>query len=455
MLKRILSAIIACILVVSFFTACSKKGETESTAAAKAETTAAEVTEAKNIKLKLFGYANTNWVNFEGYEFKTQNAGDVFSVIAEEFTKENPNVEIEAVAINAAGGGTQQLDTEIAAGNMPDVLEDNQMRASKYNGMGLIENIAAYITQEEKDDYLPGLLGNDVIWRLPLFVTPQCLVVNKSLFEKAGALDLLPKPDNREWTTDEFVKALKAVNKKNNAYSTMFWAKNQSGDATMFGFLWGFGAKFFEAGDYSKTVFNSPEAVEALNFMNGLVKDGLTAPAPVALTDDDMWAMWQDQKIAIAPGYPVLEKLAKEAKEPFEVYFVNYPHAAGKPNPAVTTFGEGVSVFKQTDKDKKDMAVKLAKYITGEKWAPALVNKGSAFSTRKSLSPKIQLTDEGKAVAGYMEKNGLMDFGANSPKYSDFRIKILNLMQQIYSGTKQPVDALKEFETEANKLLSE
>ena len=193
----------------------------------------------------------------------------------------------------------------------------------------------------------------------------MCLCVNKDIFEKIGAVDLLPPSDDRNWTYDQFTAALQAVKDANldGVYPTILWAANQSGDACNMSYLWGYGARFFENGDYSKVVLNSQAGYDALSFLNQLSADGLTVPGAAGLNDDDMWAMWQGSQVAITGGYPYLETLAKEADSPFVPYFVNYPHADGEPNPPVAPDTHAISVFSSDDEAENEMACEHVREI--------------------------------------------------------------------------------------------
>ena len=51
-----------------------------------------------------------------------------------------------------------------------------------------------------------------MMWSIPADGGYWNMIVNKSLFDKAGKSDLLPKGPDYSWTTEEFMAACKAIN---------------------------------------------------------------------------------------------------------------------------------------------------------------------------------------------------------------------------------------------------
>ena len=452
--KRIVTIFALVGLILTIPTGCSKNVPTTSQITSSMP--------AEKVTIKLYCPDFSNIVNVQGYEDRTKNPGDFFKVIGEEFTKENPNIQVDVTVLNvASSGNTQQLDVDIASGDIPDVYVDDSSRTSKYMGRGMGEDISADITKD-RTDFIKGMIPDSgPVYELPLGFNPYIIAVNKSIFEKAGALDLLPKADSREWTIDEFLKALKAVSNPPTTYGTILWAKTVSGDRCTLGFLWGFGARFFKTGDYSKTTLNSPEGLKGVSFLNQLVKDGLAVPAPAALTDDDMWAMWQKQQIALTGGYSYLVTLAKDSiakgmsSAPFDVYFVNYPHDQGQPNTPICCGINSVCIFKQADATKRAASIKLLEYISSGEWDFDYINKMAIYPARKSVQPLMSLSEEDKALLNLVDNDGTIDFATfTNSQYANIRDKYSLMMQQVYTNAKTPEAALKDFEDAVNKLLA-
>lgn len=444
-MKSLLAAL-ALVLLLGVVSACGN-GKNESSAPG----TESGSNSKSPIKLMFVGQGYSNLVSLPGYEDRTQNVGDYLRLIADEYTKLNPHVSIDILALNSADGTTQQLDVEIASGNVPNVLFDFEARAAKYKGKDLIMTLDPYITEEERKDFISGSLQDKDVWRLPIYFTPKVMSINKTLFEKAGHADLLPKPDNRKWTTEQFVKALEAVNSPPSVYATILFAKTQSAQESIMGYFWPFGAQMFNVPDFSKVALNSEAGLAAMKFYKGLLDSKLTVPAPAALTDDDMWAMFEKQQLAVAPEVPVFESIGKD--NGFEVYYVAYPHPEGQTKTPFGVFTDSVSVFKNKDEEVQDESVKFAKYVASE-WGPIMATKRNAFPLRESHLQKVEMSDEQKAIYEVVKAEGIMNIGQELSQYSEIREAFKNMDQMVFMNNKTPEEGLKWFEDEVNKLLA-
>lgn len=462
-MKKTVLVLISIVMALAMFAGCQTQpvataADAAATSGSAQPTAAAQEASTEPVKLKFYAYGYQQLMNLPGYEDQTQNLGDFYKLLIDDFTAQNPNVSIELVTLNPAGGGTEQLDVDIASGTVPNIYYDSLLRVTKYNGLGYLLNLKDYVSEDTLSDYVSGSIDPENVWNLPTDAGPMFIAVNKSLFEKIGALDLLPSEDSREWTTDQYMAALQAVKDAGltDQYPTIFWAANQSGDAANFGFLFGFGAKFFDGTDYSKVVLNSPEGLNAFNFINNVVQSGLSVPGAAALNDDDMWATWQNQQIAMTGGYSYLRVLAEESANPFDVYFVNFPHAEGQPNPPFATDTHTLAVFKSDNEQENIWAAKFVDYVvSSEKWIPIICQAHGTLSMRTSFQDKLTLSPELAAIAKRMTEDGVISYGPTCPKWSELRPLYAAELQAMFSGAKTPEQALADFETEANAVLAD
>lgn len=442
-------AIIAVVGLIVFVLAGCSKDASDSPANTNGSPSGSD-TKSK-IKLKLVGQGYSNLTKIPGFEDRTANVGDYLRLIADEYTKLNPHVTFDVLPLNAADGTTQQLDVEIASGKLPNVLFDSEGRSAKYRGMGLTAALDNYLSADERSDFIAGSLPERDLWRIPVYTTPKVMAINKTLFEKAGLANLLPDPSVRKWTTDEYVKALKAINSPPNVYSTILFAKTQSAAESIMGYLWPFGAQMFNSPDFSKAALNSPEGVKGAEFIVSLLDQGLAVPAPAALTDDDMWALFEKQQLAIAPEVPVFESMGKE--KGFEVYYVAYPAPADKKSSPMGVFTDNLIVFENKDPKVVEESAKFAKYVS-EQWGPILAAARNSFPLRKSQMDKMNLSAEQQAVYKLMSQEGIMNIGQGLSQYADIRELYKNMNQALFTKHQTPEEALKWFEAEVNKILT-
>jgi len=157
---------------------------------------------------------------------------DFYGGVINEYERLHPGVDINfAIRGQETGGTTLYVDSAVAAGSPPDIYYDDIFRVRKYAQAGLMETIDAALTPEDKAAYDPNILAlmtnqDAELYAVPCGVGYVAYTINKTLFENAGLEDLLPEEPDRNWTTDEFMEACRAINDPDNdVYCTMFFAK--------------------------------------------------------------------------------------------------------------------------------------------------------------------------------------------------------------------------------------
>lgn len=392
------------------------------------------------------------------------------------FQADNKNVTINFKVTGAeAGGTTLYLDSALAAGEAPDIIWEWAARLNKYAGLGGLEDVSDVIAAR-KDDYLPGMLAltTDVskkyTWGVPTIAVPVPIVINLSAFQKAGCLDKLPQAavnhdpnGDREWTTDQYLAALTCVNKPPSIYGTFFFAKTTSGDYSNQGYLWGQGAKYFDPpGSCDKTVINSPEGIAGMEFIKKVIDAKLAVPGAAGFTDDDQWAYWQKQQIALDGGYPYFKVLAKTSldqglsKPPFEVTYANFPHAPDKPNPPILVQApETFSLFKKHDPARLAAAKTFLIWLMNQ---PAFVKEesnvmGEPLTALKSAGSPLSDDPDIVWLLKAIDKNGTIHPGYNCPQYSETRSLWIEAAQAAWSGQKTAKQALDDYTSAVNDIL--
>lgn len=210
----------------------------------------------------------------------------------------------------------------------------------------------------------PGLLAMGRI-RGRQMGMPWCtgtigMVANKRVLDDAGVSEL-------PTTVDAFVAALRKVKQKNaNAVPYPMATKNNGSillDVQIW--MWTFGAQFFD--DAGAVKVNTPQAVQALDFMVGLVKDGLAA---VDIDRPDSRRLFAQEQSAMYFDAPVARSFARQMSGKGEAYDANVipmptPVAKAGDNPRAVQWGHVVSLMKKGDGPKADgAAAKFLLHIT-------------------------------------------------------------------------------------------
>jgi ABC-type glycerol-3-phosphate transport system substrate-binding protein len=300
---------------------------------------------------------------------------DWYASIFQQYEQDHPGITIDfAIKGYETGGSTLVVDTAVAAGTPPDVYFDTKFRVKKYLDADLLEDLTPALTDEDIAAYDPAILAGsykgNMMWSIPASGGYWNMIVNKSLFDKAGLTDLLPKAPDYTWTTDEFMAACEKINDPaNNVYCTAFFAGSTSMDSATNEWLAGWpDCKFYDATAQHYTV-NSAACVEAFTFLHSIYENGYMVPGAAGLIDDTTDPYWLNQQVAILDQGNWYDSITKKAVEagtiqPFDYIFVQVPNKPGAPVSPVGMSNPDVwGVFKQTDPDKLQAIYDLINYM--------------------------------------------------------------------------------------------
>lgn len=418
-----------------------------------------EDTQADKVTLAFWSYPK--WNGISGTE-GNGTLGDWEADAARRFMDKHPNVTIETEFLNPKGG-PEKVAIAIQTNSMPDVLGDSDIRLFEYARKGLIVPIGDYLDAEYTDDYYENVweqteLGDGKHYYLPWSISPQWLMVNRTLFEKAGAVELLPMNQDRTWTTDEYLAAIRKVSSTlSGVYGVGLFGDTTSGDAFLLNWMWGFGARTFSP-DYSRIALNSDKGIAGMRFLQTMVDEKLANPGAAGIKQADALILFNQQKVATIQGATVqyartVHAMERGELEKFELYVTAPPHAPGeRPTSYMTTYGYGV--FKNEDPAKQKWAIEFAKFL-GSKENAAAVKASESLSTRKSMADMYKnSTDENVKFAGKLTEFAV-DGGLAAPGFNKQRAIFAKKIQAAFTNALTPEQALQEFEAEANRVLAE
>jgi ABC-type glycerol-3-phosphate transport system substrate-binding protein len=208
-----------------------------------------------------------------------------------EFEAAHPDMKVEATLIpNSSFEGT--ITTQLAAGDVPDLLPVFTNMLPPLIDAGLLAPLDDCIAGSSfKDRILPSVSyaqRDGVTYGIPLTMSPQSLLYNKRLLDEAGV--------GVPTTIDEFYAAAKAVKEKTGAWGYAFNSDTanvlQTYIITM-QWLIGLGSDWSQP-DGTITA-NTPEAIEAVTWMNRFIQEGI---APRGLDATTIRTMFAEGKVA-------------------------------------------------------------------------------------------------------------------------------------------------------------
>lgn len=187
------------------------------------------------------------------------------------------------------------VNTRIANGEAPDLLNIDGF--ADYYADGLLLPAKDWCSETTYAKFYESFLAQSevdgTVWAVPDLASARALYYNKDILDAAGVA--VP-------TTWEELKAACETIKASNpdAYPWGVDMTTDEGQACFAYYIWNNGGDFTDAeGNWT---LNSAENVEAVNFIVGLVKDGLTNTDPSTETRYDLQEMFASGKLAMMIG---------------------------------------------------------------------------------------------------------------------------------------------------------
>ena len=373
-------------------------------------------------------------------------------LVLSEFAVEYPGVEVEQLIVPANDMKTK-MTALVAAGEAPDVYIDYMGRVAQY----VDPAYALPLDHPDFADYVPGALepltrdGN--VLALHLQGAAQGLAVNMDLLETIGQADF----NFDGWSIMDFVDLMSHA-KEQGKYGTGLFAGNQSGDYLYMNWFAAFGAEMYRAGDYTKTVINSPAGIKTLTFLKFMIDKGYAPANASVLVDDDYVLQWANGELLFAPFFaswiePYFKTIEEQGGKRFEYKFVEYPHAKGVRAVPVFMSYAGAVASNSPDEARN----KIINYFMWALNSPAVVTwrceTQGAVSNRKSVAYSGDA--DYNAISAIVADNGLLDLGLAMPKYGEVRMEMFPRLQALYTGKESPAEALAKYEARVNEILSE
>lgn len=216
------------------------------------------------------------------------------------FEKAHPDVEIKTIYINASQY-TTKIQTMIAAGTAPDVMQMFPEDLPSFAKKGTLLNLEPYLKRDNfnLDIYFPNILEaykyRGRVYGLPQGACSYLLYYNKDLFDQAG----VQYPDEN-WTWDSFLDACQRLTRDIDGdgridqygftQSTwidrlLVWIRQNGGD--------------YLNEDRTRCVINAPEAKEAIQFVIDLWHKYHVAPTPAMAKEQGVNQMFETGRVAI------------------------------------------------------------------------------------------------------------------------------------------------------------
>ncbi|WP_019240829.1 MULTISPECIES: ABC transporter substrate-binding protein [Bacillus] len=397
------------------------------------------------------------WWNYPNWDALDGELGKYEKEVIKAFNKKNPTIKVNLEMISFEGG-PEKVNVALASKTAPDLIYDAPGRILDYGEKGYLAPLNDMVDSEMEKDISESIWNQskvkDDVVMYPLNTTPFMMAVNKTLFEKIGALDLLPldRPE-RTWSVAEYEKALEAVKTKApDVYPSAFFAKSSAGDQGTRAYLANLAGNSFLNKDMTEVTINSGDGAKALQWVVDGVSKKLVAPGAESMAASDTLDLFLQGKLATTINYSTVVKKIYSSKKvvDFEEAFVSWPTPDGT-NPSYEPYIGGMAVFNNGDKDKIEAAKKLINFIANDpEWKDKNLKATGGFSVRNSVTG---LYDDAEMTYVESMRKYIIDGPTRAKGFVELRTVWFPELQQALMGKSSPKKALDSFKAKGDEIL--
>lgn len=243
------------------------------------------------------------------------------------------------------------VNTRVSNNAAPDILNIDTF--ADYVGDDLLRPIKDFVSDETYAKFYPAFIEQSnidgTIWAIPDLASARAMYYNKDILEASG-VDKVPTT----WAElKDACQKIKAANP--DVYPWGVDMTTDEGQACFAYYSWNNGGDFTDAS--GNWTLNSAENVEAVEYIVGLVKDGLTNNDPATQTRYDLQELFATGKVAMMIGPNQISNYVAGKENPINFGIASIPANEGKETASVGVM-DRFMVFDKDDTDDKVDAIK-------------------------------------------------------------------------------------------------
>ncbi|MDV6012124.1 extracellular solute-binding protein [Haloechinothrix sp. LS1_15] len=330
---------------------------------------------------------NDGAITFIAAEYSTDTEPYWQELIAS-FEDEHPDMSVELQVINW-DDIDQHVTTLIQNQQQPDVLNLNKF--ADFAEDELLHPASEIASEEVLDDFLPGFAANSEFegtqYALPFIASSRLFFYNTDLFDEAG---LIGPPE----TWDEIASAAEAISEVGAVgYGLPLGAEEAQAEFQMW--INGNGGHWVDE-DGNWTI-DSEENVETLEFLAGMVEDGLTQPNPATTDRADMFNAFAQGEVGMLNGAVFLPGIIDEQNPDLNYEIAPIPSNENHPS---STLGvqDYLMAFDNPGNEETVRAFidyvytteRYTEFLETERFLPATESASEVMAADEELAPFIE-----------------------------------------------------------------
>lgn len=377
---------------------------------------------------------------------------DAERALLKQFEEAHPGVRV-IVEFSSWSEYWTKLQAQFAAGTAPDVFLFSGTHVQDYRQRGQIENLAARAASDptlKMEEFYPApveiFTDADGLWAMPRDCNAIGIFYNKTLFDKLGVE--YPKPD---WTWDDFLAKAKALTRDEDGDGRMesygYLAAFESMEVHWISWVWQAGGNVLNEAR-TKCVLDSPEAIEGLEFLAGLVlKEKVSPNASQASTFGSN--MFLTGRLAMSSEGSWMIK-GFSAADHFQWDVAPLPK--GEQSVGVVN-GLGNAIY--SGSKQKDAAWELVKFLGSRPYQESLARSGTSIPALRSVAESPIYLDgkpEGKRhFLSQIESGRVPDYTAGSTQWE---AAIRGKLELVWMGRMDVATAAREATAAVDAILA-
>ncbi|MBO5130457.1 MAG: extracellular solute-binding protein [Oscillospiraceae bacterium] len=416
-MKKLIALLLALVMVIGLV-ACGNNeapaADAPEAEAPKADAPAADAPAASDEKVTVtmiaaqYGNETADW--WVGFEEKFEAANNGIDLV------------VDVVSWNDI---YTVVNTRIANGEAPDLLNIDVF--ADYQADGLLLPAEDWVSEETYAKFFPSFLEqsivDDVVWAVPDLASARALYYNADILEAAGVE--VPTTWEELKTVCEAIKAYDA-----EIYPWGVDMTTDEGQACFAYYAWNNGGGFVdEEGNWT---LNSAENVEAVNYIVGLVKDGLTNTDPTTETRYDLQEMFASGKVAMMIGPNQISKYC-EANGGINYGIASLPTNGDKAGASVGVM-DRIMCFDNgyTDAEMAAVTAVVDAFYDDEPYAEWVLMEDFLPATSSGNELCAQANP---GMAAWIDVIGSAKFyPAAKAEWADVKLGVIDVLQQVLLG---------------------
>ena len=341
--------------------------------------------------------------------------------------------------------GDDKVNAALEAGTAPDlIMEGPERLVANWGAKGKMVDISDLIDDTDKAELNPAALAacydaSGACYEYPLVMTAHCMAINKTVFEAADAMQYLDA-ESHTWTTENFLKAMEAVNAYTGAQVGAVYCVGQGGDQGTRALVNNlYGGTFTDAA-HTKYTWDDAKNIQALEKL--VEMESVQFDAGIAGGDEI--ALFYNGTLNVAFCWNIAQQLNPNSANTGagltasgdEIMFMAFPSENGtdtKLQGGIWGFG----VFDNGDAAKIDAAKTFIKYMCDSEKTVDAVKAANYFAVRSAAEGTDLSTiwADNEIMAEY---NVLMpylgDYYQVTTGWAEARTQWWNMLQQVGAG---------------------